>query len=89
VEVTDFSDVDNFILATRNLSSRRPLIDPTALELVEGVNYEKECLLVGCGTEEWLVSRIRQLPVEEESYLYSWERSARQEERGVPQMISL
>lgn len=89
VEVTDFSDVDSFILATRNLSSRRPLIDPAALELVQGVDYERESLLVRCGEEEWLVSRVKQLPLEEESCLYNWERGSRQEERGVPQMISL
>lgn len=65
IDLSDVKDVDNYILLTRSLGSN--YIVPEAKELIIGIDYSKDCLMVEGQNEKWLISRIMRFPLKQEA----------------------
>jgi len=50
---------------TRSLSPSKLVINEEARQLIEGVDIEKNCLLVGYEKDQWLFSSLKEFPTDQ------------------------
>lgn len=69
MDVIDASEVESCLLATR-LRSKRLMVCEEARELIRGIRHNEETLLVEHEQEQWLLSALHTLPMDQEKYLF-------------------
>lgn len=65
IDLCNLSEVENYILVTRSLSPSKLVINDEARQLIEGVDIEKNCLLVGYEKDQWLFSSLKEFPADQ------------------------
>ena len=73
IDVCEFSEVENYILATRPLCKRRKIINEEAKELIGRLDNPQNSLWVETSNQQWLLSSIKALPLNQEKYLFNIE----------------
>jgi len=73
IDICSYSEVDNYILATKTLCKRRNIIREEARELIGRLDYSEASLLVDHENEQWLLSALSNLPQEQEKFLFDLE----------------
>ena len=76
IDVCEWSDVGNYILATSTLCKRRMILNEEARHLVGKLGSDSS-LLVELESKQWLLSRMETLPLDQQRYIFNVEMGRR------------